>query len=147
MRLKHLWLHHLICSPKLPICSYVATHGSHLYHHSSVHINSVQTSTLCSLLSRLLFPRAPSRGSPRAQKQTTAVIMPVSLRQDFSILLFPIIHPLKTVCVHLNTFIQHAFFFIFWAMLLTAKSGLCFNSSAMVMSSLSRHHKFELSNI
>lgn len=55
-----------------------------IHAYSSVHINSVQTSTLCSLPSRLLFPCAPSRGSPRAQKQTTAVIMPVSLRQHFS---------------------------------------------------------------
>lgn len=55
-----------------------------IHAYSSVHINSVRTSTLCSLPSRLLFPRAPSRGSPRAQKQTTAVIMPVSLQQDCS---------------------------------------------------------------
>lgn len=67
--------HHLIQCCKL--CSYVETHGYiniTIHAYSSVHINSVQPSTLCSLLrvylyNGRLFPCNPGRGPPGPRRK------------------------------------------------------------------------------
>lgn len=116
---KNIHLHHFICSPKLQVRSHVATRGYAniaIRAYFSVHINFVQTSTLCR---SLLAGPPPGPRSKLAQQLERQWVW-----DKFSVLLFTIIQLLKSVCLHLNKplFSRLACFILFfWTSLLEAE--------------------------